>query len=331
MRPPNSDTGGIVESSVHLLPEQGWQKKKKAYTKWLMAGSPIPEDSSEPREARATEMLALRYHERAFDILSCSSWVCRDRFCPKCGVERLRDHRAAVRRARRKMKRPVLMIFSVYTRVLSASALELGYDRLRDGIRRTLRCKSLRKVKIAIGRIEAVPTDLDGRLEYKIWHIHAHVIGDLGDGDDELDLDAVNVDFKRVTKRSNSFFGVEEFRSAKAVERYITKSRDVCPAPGTRTLTELDQLIRVLKGKELLVSWGVKHRGTSKRAKESIKPLKGKRITAKRFRPPRIEDSSAEYDRDDDEPEVDKVRRRGIRWIIKPKPKGKRWRIPPSK
>lgn len=163
------------------------------------------------------------------------------------------------------MKRPALVIFSVYTKALSAAALERAYDRLRAAIRATQRCRSFRMVTKGIGCIEAVPSDLGGRLKgRKVWHVHAHVIIDLGERG-ELDVEAVRRDFRRCAKkttgRDRSYFGLEEIRSEQAVERYITKARDVCPTPGARTREELDQLIKVLKGKELLVSWGVKDRG----------------------------------------------------------------------
>lgn len=155
MRPPNSDTSGIVESSAHGLPKPAWLKRKRAYEDRLEKGHPIPDNDNDndPRAARAAELVELRYLERAFKILECSSWICRDRLCPKCGVERLRDHRGLVRRVRRKMKRAVLVIFSVYTRVLSAAALELAYERLRTAMRGVQRCNEVGGFQVCIRRV----------------------------------------------------------------------------------------------------------------------------------------------------------------------------------
>ncbi len=330
MRAPNPDALGIVEGSVHILPEAPWTTKRRDYENWVKAGQPLPE-SDDPKVGRAAEMVQLGYLPRAFSILRCASWACRDRFCPTCGVERLRDHRDLVRRVRKRMKRPVLVIFSVYSKALSAAALERAYQRLRSAMRATQRCRSFSTVKSGIGRIEAVPSDLGGRLKgRKVWHVHAHVIVDLGEGD-ELDVSAVRRDFnrcaKKTTGRDRSYFGLQEIRSVRALESYITKARDVCPAPGVRTLEELDQLITVFKGKELLVSWGVKDRGLRRSTRTKAPPT----VTSDTWKEPTLVNDPW-WDQFSEPVPRRRSERPSFRWVVRgaaeARPASKRARLP---
>jgi hypothetical protein len=163
------------------------------------------------------------------------------------------------------MKRPALAIFKIYSGRLTKGSLEAAYENLRHGIRAASRCTSMRGVTMAIGKIEAVPVNLGGKM---VWLVHAHVLLDI---DGELSVKAIRSDFRRVTGRRNSFFDVQGIRSGTAITAYITKARDVAPEPGRFTLDQFEQLIGAFKGKELLVSWGVGLRGKSAKAKPESK------------------------------------------------------------
>jgi len=154
------------------------------------------------------------------------------------------------------MEHPVLALFKVYSKGRSNSALADAYGALREGIRAVRRMPSLRSVKKAIGRVEAVPTTLGYQT---VWHVHAHMIFDVQRA--HVDEQAVRRDFRIATRRGNADFGVEPIRSMNDVLGYITKARDVCPAPGKLTVDQLDQLIDAFRGKQLVISWGLTDRG----------------------------------------------------------------------
>lgn len=246
---------GLVESSVPASPS-GWRRTKTDKMLWKEKGCPIPDDDgNDLRLARARELVELGHLDLAFDVLTCGSWRCNQRWCPRCGPVNLQAHRAFVRAAHGKMTTPVLAVFKVYSRKLTKASLETAYDELRRGIRAVSRCRSMRSVRMAVGKIEAVPVALGGR---SVWHVHAHILLDV---DGELDVKAVQGDLRRITRRKSSSFDVEPIISDAAVTAYITKVRDVCPAPGRLTLDQFDQLMGVFKHRELLISWGLGGRG----------------------------------------------------------------------
>lgn len=251
---------GLVGGSVH---DDGWRRTRKDRERWKQHGCPFPDDDrGDVRLARARELVALGYLDMAFNVFTCGSWRCNERWCPRCGRARTGNHKVFVSQVHRRMKAPVLALFKVYSRRFTKPALDAAYDALRSGIRAVSRCKSMCSVRRAVGRIEAVPTILGGKM---VWLAHAHVLLDV---DGVLDDAPVREDFRRVTRKKNSFFGFQTIESHSAIVEYITKARDVCPDPGM-PIEHLAHLMGAFRHKELLLSWGVGGRGRKAGAKRA--------------------------------------------------------------
>lgn len=253
----NSDTIGVIEVSRHTIHASSVGSYRDSFEEWKRKGCKIEaEDLENLQGARAHELLQLNHVGRAYRVLRCSTFECRDRLCPKCAQTRSREHRNLVSKTVQKMTKPVLSVFKVYSSSFSALALSRAYGRLRRGISNLRRLKSFRDIRVGIGRIEAVPVLLGGK---RVWHVHAHMLLDAAAT--ALDAREVRKDFRNCTKVRNSDFDFEDIRSELAVIRYITKARDVCPAPGVLDLQALSDLAFASRGREVLIRWGLSGRG----------------------------------------------------------------------
>jgi hypothetical protein len=237
---------------------------KQTYLDWVNKGCPIDlddENRNNPQHLRAQELLELEYLPRAFAILNCCSWVCRDRMCPRCTVFRSRDYLAKVIAAVRFMKNPVLALFKLDSEKMKARSLEEALDLLPKSIRAMRRRPPFRKVKCAIGCIEVVPVRTSTGKHIR-WNVHSHLIFDRPtEGFSEK---IARLKFRRLADSPNTQFGVQEIGNKKALIAYITKPYDVCPDPGALPLWELEQFMVATKNRQFLISWGISRRGKNR-------------------------------------------------------------------
>lgn len=213
----------------------------------------------DPQEARAIELEAIGDDKRARSIRECVSpleeygYTCRDRRCPSCSARKAAKYAARAVKVIRDMRRPKLLLVTLCS---------LGLDDLRGTIaelRRLLtllRRKRLRSVRVAIGCIEPQLSRKGAR-----WTPHLHVVVDV----DALPFAVLRDEWRALTNGRGTFDadsrihlrGVDP-RNPYALARYLFKSTDACPPPGTVAPEVLSVLWgrQGIHGAQLPVWWG---------------------------------------------------------------------------
>jgi hypothetical protein len=222
---------------------------------------------SDDQEERAVELVDLGYWRRATRIARCRRGrSCKDRSCPTCAARVARENAETAERLIRRMGGTVVVA------IVSMTSLGLyDLDETINCFRRALRCLRRRAcVRPVMNLVAAVEPKLarSGRR----WIVHAHPVVDIDLPRCAVDgqMKAINAAWRAIIrgqesgrrgrKRQGTVKLFEhpdvDALSPEGVARYITKSLDWCPPPGTMDLPVLDAQMRGIKGRHRLIIWG---------------------------------------------------------------------------
>lgn len=218
----------------------------------------------DPQELRALELEALGYHRDATRIRACGAepfpkQMCKIRLCPSCATDRATAlYRKALSAMRRMSARTLCLVTVVSTDLLD---LRETIDVFRSSFTALRRRRCFRTVRGAVGMIEPKLS-----ADRRRWSVHAHPVLDVAIPD--LDVALNDTTWQALVERKGraGSFSLNDDRpnvddgSIHAVARYVTKSTDVAPSPGTMSLRHLDILRSNLRGVRLPILWGVRAR-----------------------------------------------------------------------
>ncbi len=157
------------------------------------------------------------------------------------------------------MLTPVLLVAKV--RCHHLDGLDETLSVLRRGLSKLRLSKPFRE-RSAVGWIE--PLFLSRTAG---WLPHAHVVVDVDDDLEHGWESEAAAAFAKATEGAGQLTFPDDDRiyvdpvASLRLARYIVKPKDWCPPPGSMDLDVLEILLDALKGRQLMVAWGVTRRG----------------------------------------------------------------------
>lgn len=207
---------------------------------------------------RASELLALGQRRRAERVVLCGlrsvPWFspkrCHlSRICPRCG------HESAQRRAARTIEivrgfaDPRFLTFEL------VSPGPWGLDHALDLF--VSSWKRIRKLRVMRQAVAGGVAGLEPhRVAGGLWAVHCHAVLDAVG---ELDVEALDDAWRALAGDRGSVLVPPQGSAVIGLEasaRYVCKSHDWCPAPGSMPLSMLRQHVRALRGRHLWFCWG---------------------------------------------------------------------------
>jgi hypothetical protein len=214
--------------------------------------------SSDPHEARASELDQIGFTKRAQWIRSCDNGAspfpkrtCKQRSCPSC----------AARIARRNAERAAAIITTMANPIFTLMEIRSkGYSDLAATIREFRECLAAIRRRACFSGVRAGVGAVETKLtaDQTCWLVHAHPTLDV----EHIDVQSVAAAWKELTAGRGKF-GLHEDPHLTGVKIlkaaiYATKQNSWCPEPGEMPPHLLALLINAIRGKRLWIEWGTK-------------------------------------------------------------------------
>jgi hypothetical protein len=254
----DNDPPGAVETS----PQRAWlDRAALLQLRWLDPHEATAQECEALGDQRAADRVRGCCVPGAFDPLGC--FTCKRRECPTCSAIVARRNARYIANAIWKMDSPVLGLFELWSE--GEEDLARTINEFRRCVTNLRRRECLRKVPRAVGAIETPFIVSSGR-----WLVHAH---------QSMDADLSNFDVEKVAEQWRTMtagrgrFSLHPDRpriakkSARDVARYAAKATTWSPPAGELLPKHLEILRRAVKGRRLIVEWGLPNRPSDSRAK----------------------------------------------------------------